>query len=229
MMHRVGIAALVLASVMFGQPDLNSITVTASRTIYVQPDQVVFEVDINSGPDASLDDIIAALAGSGITASNLSSVYVPPFALEGRAGIGPGPQLDWTFRLPAPLSKLTDTITSLTTLQKLVAQKNAGLSMTFGVQGTQTSPQQCSTPDLISDARAQAQQLANAAGVTVGPIIGVSDLSAATIPAGSIYVINAPVIFGSVGTSFALLPAVLTLPPTPPANCSLVVQFRMLR
>jgi hypothetical protein len=228
MMRRVALAAVVLASVVFGQPDANSITVTATRTIYAQPDQVVFVVTVTSNPDATLDSIIAALAGSGITAGNLSSVNGSGRALQdGIPGVNLGSPLQWTFTLTAPLSKLKDTIASLTTLQQTIAQKNPGMSMTFSVQGTQASPQQCSTPDLISDARAQAQKLANAAGLSVGPIIGVSDAGSSSLGTPGAFIISAQR-SGDFSGLFVSTP-VFAIAPIPPFNCSLVVQFRMLR
>ncbi len=204
---------LVSGSIILAQ----SITVTASRTIYTQPDQVLFEVDVNSGLDASLDAVVAALAGSGITSANLSSVGGSGFSLK--SGV---PTLQWTFRSSAPLSKLNDMIASFTTLQQNIAKKNAGLSMAFSVQGTQTSPQQCSTPDLISDARAQAQKLANAAGVSVGPILAVSESGSAGIPAFDL--------IGDFSATAAFFVGIPTFfAPTPPSNCSLTVKFAMVR
>jgi hypothetical protein len=221
-MKRVIALFLVCCGVVVGQ----SITVTASRTIYGQPDQVLFEVDVNSGLDASLDTVVAALAGSGITGSNLSSVYAQTPDLGSRAGIFQPLRLDWTFTLSAPLSKLKDTIASLTALQQTIAQKNAGLSMTFGVTGTQASPQQCSTPDLIADARAQAQKLANAAGVNVGPILAVSELASTATPTSAVRLGD----FSAFDFSaFFINTQVFAIAPGPPSNCSLTVKFGMFR
>ena len=230
MMRRVVLAALVLTSgcLAFGQSVPNSITVTATRTIYAQPDQVVFQVSVSSGLDATLDSVVAALAGSGITAGNLSSVGSAGFSgVAGVPGVNFGSPLQWTFTLPVQLSKLKDTLASLTTLQQTIAQKNSSLSMTFSVVGTQASPQQCSTPDLIADARAQAQKLANAAGVSVGPIIGVSDAASSSLGSTAAYFIPT-VLFSGLAGSIVSTP-LFFIAPTPPLNCSIVVTFAMLR
>jgi hypothetical protein len=229
MMHRV---FLLLASsrLVFGQPDASSITVTATRTIYAQPDQVLFAVYVVSNADAALDSVVAALAGLGITAANLSSVSGSGRAVQdGVPGVNLGSPLQWIFTLPAPLAKLKDTIASLATLQQTISQKNAGLSMTFSVQGTQASPQPCSTPDLISDARAQAQQLANAAGVTVGPVIGISGPTPSSFPEEIVPILFIPTVFSPSYSLLGSLSATIPQVPIAPTNCSLVVQFRMLR
>ena len=62
-------AYLLSGSLVFGQLDSNSITVTASRSVTFQPDQIVFSVDVSSPLDTSLDDVIAALASSGTIAA----------------------------------------------------------------------------------------------------------------------------------------------------------------
>jgi hypothetical protein len=81
---------------------------------------------------------------------------------------------------------MKDTATMLTTLQKNVADQNNGLTMSFALQGTQVSPQlrdsqSCSFPDLLSDARAQAQKLAGASGATVGAILAMSNSTATMV------------------------------------------------
>ena len=62
------------ASLLFGQLDSNSVTVTASRSTNVQPDQVLFAVYVTSRLSTSLDDVLAALKTSGITIANFSGV-----------------------------------------------------------------------------------------------------------------------------------------------------------
>ena len=182
----------------------------------------MFQVNVDSGLDASLDSVVAALSASGITANNLSSERTVGFAF----GVAVDWHQLWAFTLLAPLSKLKDTIASLTTLQQSIAQKNAGLKMSFSVQGTQASPQPCSTPDLIADARAQAQRLANAAGVSVGPVITISDAASSSLTAAAAYRIPTQ-LTGDFSTFLVNTPVFAT--PNLPLNCSLVVQFRLVR
>ena len=67
-------AFLLSASLAFAQLDSNSITVTASRATVLQPDQVIFVVNVTSGLDTSLDNVIAALSGTGITVANFTGI-----------------------------------------------------------------------------------------------------------------------------------------------------------
>lgn len=209
-MRRLGliVAFFVSVSVAFGQIDSNTITVTASRNTNLQPDQVVFSVDVISGADASMDDVIAALAGSGITAANFVRL-IPlqqQFALQTLQL-----SLDWNFTLPVPWSKMKDTIAMLTALQKSIAQKNSGLTLTFSVQGAQVSQQlaqsqTCSVSDLLADARKQAQKLADAAGLFLGGVLAMS---------------------GSTSTSSGSPASLSALAPVP--GCLLTVKFAVTR
>src|ERR1700681_4242672 len=120
MVKRLPIFLLILsAPAAFAQLDANSVIVTASRSLTQQPDQVLFGVTVQSGLSTSLDDVVAALQGSGITAANFSGVSTSPVIL-----LLPAPQpnvapaLQWNFALPAPLAKIKDTIATLTALQK---------------------------------------------------------------------------------------------------------------
>src|SRR5260370_31326366 len=66
--------ALVSGSLAFAQLDSNSITVSASRSGTLQPDQALFVVSVQSDLNTSLNDVLAALQGSGITSANFSGV-----------------------------------------------------------------------------------------------------------------------------------------------------------
>jgi hypothetical protein len=214
-------ALVMSASLAFGQIDSNAVTVTASRNANLQPDTVLFGVGVTSGFNVSLDDVVAALAGSGITAANFSSVS----SQQGLVFTGPvvpnppalQPMLQWNFALPVPLAKLKDTATTLSNIQQNIAKKNAGLAMSFSVQGTQVSQQlqqsqPCVVADLIADARVQAQKLADAAGLALGQILGLSS------PVSSI-----------AGSNSASLSSFLIGVPFPPSICAVTVKFALIR
>jgi hypothetical protein len=158
--------------------------------------------------EASRDEIISALQGSGITAANFSTVRnVQQFDFQGRT---PQLVLSWGFNLPVALSNMKSTIELLSTVQKNAAQKKNILSMSFGAQGTQVSSQSqrsqsCSLPDLIADARAQATKVSGAARMGVGAILAVSSSTLAADPD----------------------PTVLFASPTYFPTCSLTVKFEL--
>jgi uncharacterized protein YggE len=206
---------LAVASFALAQTDANSITVVASRsttTVQAPPDQTQFNVSVASGINASLDDVVGVLQGLGITAANLSSVNSSGYYVNSTPN-DPPPNLQWSFTLSVPVSKLKDTIGTLTTLQQSLAKKNNGFSVSFYLQGTQVSqqaqqPQACLLTDLLADARAQAQKLADAAGLGVGVILA---MSSATL--------TAPSSISFVGALGA----------TPLSPCSLTVKFALQR
>src|SRR6266851_4451669 len=118
---------LASASLVSGQTDSNSITVVASRNANVQADQAVFNVAVTSGLNASLDDVLGALQGSGITLANFTGISTPTLSFVGIPTLlpitsAPPPSLQWSFTLAVPLSRIKDTITTLTTVQQNVAK-----------------------------------------------------------------------------------------------------------
>ncbi len=174
-------AFLVFTSLISAQTDSNSVTVTASRTTTFQADQALFGITVTSGLNTSLDDVLGVLQGSGITIANFSGLSNPQFYYPVSTPDPnlPPPMLQWSFGIVAPLSKIKDTIGSLTSLQQNVAKKNNGLSLTFQIQGSQASAaaqqsQTCSLPDLVADARAKAQKIVDAAGLGVGVVLAMS-------------------------------------------------------
>ena len=217
MVKRLTFFLLILSvPAAFGQLDSNSVTVTAGRSLAQQPDQVLFGITVQSGFNTSLDEVVAALHGSGITAANFAGMSTGPNPILSASPVVQS--LQWVFSLPVPLAKIKDTIATLTALQKNIAQQNNGLMLSFNVQGTQVSAQAqqahpCVPSDLLADARAQAQKLADAAGLSLGAVLAMA--SGTSAPSGV------------AATSIAGL--LLSAPPVLPSVCSMTVKFALLR
>jgi uncharacterized protein YggE len=167
-----------------------TVTITASRNATVAPDQGVFVVDVLTATDASLDDVLSAAPGFGLSAANLTSVYATTrYDPTGKTNVSHD-YLDWSFSVTAPLTNLKTTIGQLAALQTAVASRNNGMSVSYSMRGTQTSAQalsgqNCQAADLISDARGQAQKMASAAGLSIGAVVAVSGASVVTPPSGA--------------------------------------------
>jgi len=207
------------APLLFGQLDSNSVTVTASQSVNLQPDQVLFGVSVTTSINATLDDVIAALKGSGITVANFSGLGngsgFPLNTVNGNPQ--PATLIQWSFSLAAPIAQLKATVTMLRSLQESLVQANTGFTLAFALQGTQVSAglqqsQTCSIAGLIADATAQAQKLASAAGMSLGSILAMS--STASSPVIQTYAVFLAGSFAS-GTT--------------PQNCALTVKFGLTR
>jgi hypothetical protein len=201
---------------IFAQLEPHTLTISASHSTPLQPDQVVFGLSVTSGATISLDQVVGALTGLGITSTNLTGI----------SNNSTPPTVQWNFTLSVPLSSLTITLGSLTKLQLNIGQNNSGLILTFTVEGTQVSQQlqqsqTCSNSDLVVDATAQGQKLAAAAGLTLGPVRALSK--------GSPIQNENTGIFGNVVAVAQLVPANFLFGAlTSPVTCSLNVEFRLL-
>ncbi len=180
-MLKSGLIVLLLSccSLAFAQLGANSITVSASNSASLQPDEATFSVTVQSGLTTGLDDVLMALQGLGITAANLSGVNTTPLYVNGSPS---GLTLQWTFSLPVPLTNTKATLASLTMLEQTIGAQNSGLTLSFSIIGTQVSQQlaqsqTCSVSNLIASATTQAQSIAAAAGVTLGRINAISSLT----------------------------------------------------
>jgi uncharacterized protein YggE len=201
--------ALLLLSAAFAaaQTPPNSITVTASREVTVQPDQVVFAIDVSTGLSANRDEVIGALRGAGITASFSGVRSVQQYLPRGGQA---ETSLYWSLTYSDALSNLKAAIDALSAAQKSIAQTKIGFAMTFGIRNTEVSPkaqqaQACSMADLIADARAQAQKLAAVAATGAGQILAISGATSGPEP--------------GIASGFA--------PPTFSPACSLTVKFAL--
>jgi uncharacterized protein YggE len=209
------LALFIAAPCVFGQLASDSVTVAVTRNTYLPPDEVVFSVVVQSPANASMDQVLAALRGTGITAADLISASTTP-GLPGQ-WFDVAPRLQWTFRLTSPLTKITSLLSELAALQKGIGQTDPGMSLAFSILGVQASQASqaavaCSREELLGDARNHAQKLADAAGLTLGPLQAVSDSG-----------MSAPSALWS-STGAFLLGAVSF-----PQSCVLSVKFGLLR
>src|SRR5215472_9053691 len=103
--RRVVVFLLIQTAPLLAQLANNTVTVTASQSSAVQPDEAVFSVTVGSGVGKSLDDVVAAVSGLGITAANLVQISSPLPANSSSVPLPiniPAPSLGWTFQLVVP-------------------------------------------------------------------------------------------------------------------------------
>jgi len=211
------------ASPVSGQSDLNSLTVTASRSTSVQPDQMVFAINVTSTAISSLDEVLAALQGSGVSAANFSWV----------SGFPPA----WSFTLPVPFSKMKETTTALGVLKQKLSKSNPAFDLAFSVQGTQVSPQlqasqTCPIADLLADARTEAQRLAAASFHGLGQILAISRNSHGSQPVSSGIATYQPAVLSRNDSATSYFPAVQSVSVfssfAAVPSCSVAVKFRLI-
>src|SRR5690348_13133079 len=154
-------ALLLLPWLAAAQLTPNSVTVTASRDLTAQADQVQFGITINSGTDATLDDVVAVARGAGLTQANFTGVNYSSFSsgIQPVTGVGtllvPRPPVAWSFVTATAISDMKSTIGLLTALQTNLA-KDGKYALSFNVNGTQVSPKAqqaltCPISDLLAD------------------------------------------------------------------------------
>src|SRR5258708_1460422 len=154
----LGILLAAVESLAFAQLDSNTLTVSVSQSFVLQPDQALLSISLLTPASTSLDELVASLKGSGITAANLSNVSL----LREHT-------LVWQFTLAVPFSKIPSTAAQLD------AQK-----IPFYVQGSQVSiesrqAQQCPISNLMVAAKLQAKQVADVAELVVGDVLALTD------------------------------------------------------
>jgi uncharacterized protein YggE len=154
--------------------NLNAITISASRPVAVQADEVSLQLNVTSDVSAGLDDITAALQQAGLSGAVFTGVSTATVYVQSPAP--PQSQLRWSFTLTAPLARIKDTFTALLAAQQALANGSPALGLSFYGGQTLISPQlqqslTCPDADLLHDAQTEAQSIAAAAGVSVGPVL----------------------------------------------------------
>src|SRR5215472_15722818 len=137
---------ILLGAPLFGQFDSGSLTVTATRAMVLQPDQVAFTASVAAGANSTMDDILASVAPVGLTAANLTGIS------------GGAVRLTYNFAWLVPIAKINETAAALQSARIAFQVTGAGVSDDL------QSPNSCSTSDLLADAQTQARKMAAAIG-----------------------------------------------------------------
>jgi uncharacterized protein YggE len=216
---RLAILLLAAAATAFGQLEDDSLTVTATRTTSLQPDQATVSIYLSAPAGGSLDDAVVALQGSGVAASDLASVnsYTGDNSLE------------WVFNRTVSFFQLKTTLAALDSIQSALAQK-----VSYFVQGSvspeaQQAPALCPLPAMVADARAQAQRVADAAGVRVGPVVSLSQAQPTGLVAAPVFRSGNFVSAAGVSPVSFLVGVISQSPPPTGSSCGITVQFKLLR
>jgi hypothetical protein len=222
---RIAILLLSAAATAFGQLDDDTLTVTATRTTSLAPDQAAISIYLSGPAGGSLEDAVAALAGSGVAASDLASVST---SSDGRDQF-----LQWVFNRTVSFSQLNSALAALDTIQSAAVAKKSAFSVSWFVQGTVSPAAQqatalCPLPAMVSDARTQAQHVADAAGVRVGPVVSLSQAQPPALIPTAAFRSGDFVVPGSVPNPF-LVGVISSSPPRAGSSCGITVQFKLLR
>jgi Protein of unknown function (DUF541) len=178
----ISLALSALSTPAFAQSD--GILVTVSRNADLAPDDAYFTLAITTDPNISLDDVLKASQVLELTAKNLTSVTLQQF--------GPSPgqvRLAYAFDLSVPYSKFKETNDKLATARRSLAAEAS--PMDLQVYGVAVSPSDASRETarqsllspLVEDARRRGDQLARAAGMSVGNILSINEAWASTVGA----------------------------------------------
>jgi len=211
-----------------GQTAPGAISVAAQGTpVNTAPTRVAINVTVSADVSVALDNVVQTVSALGISAADLVSVSQP---FIGRVCIAaPCNPIEWIFRYSAPLSSWKDTLAKLAQVQ---AAKHPGITISYYVSADTPPTPDCALPTLVSQARKRAQDVAAAAGVSLGALNAVSDGSpAVTVPtevvrSGSIIGNFAPISdVGISGVAIGQVGSFISFVAPAPSACSATAQF----
>ena len=188
---------LLSSPLLFGQAD--AISVVTGRTVDLAPGEVTFMFGVFVNSDVSLDQVLEATKSLELTSGNLGGVSSQQF--------GPGPdqiRLVYQFSLTTEFSKFRETSDKLAALRRSLVVATPAMelqTMSIAISPSEASREQARRrvlPQLIADARQRGEELAQAAGLTLGRILGLSEAS--SVPVGYV----GPYAPSSLRTTFSL-------------------------
>jgi hypothetical protein len=177
----------------------DGITTFASRTLYVQPDQVEATISLTTPATVTQQQAANVLQNAGL-GSRLLSASTADLGVVGRALDRGNPSFLYSFSYSVAGSDMRDLVKKLETLQNARSTDYTSLnySTTLSVSQALADEQfQRVLPQMLSDARKRAEVLASAAGLRVGAVQTISQTQSGVIGG----VVSAISGFTSIGTA----------------------------
>ena len=168
---------LVLASAAFAQND--GITAYASRTVYVQPDQIEATIALTT-PATITSQQAANILQTAAIPSRMVSAATADTNFANRVLDRGTPSFVYTFAHSVAGSDMRDLVKKLETVQNTRSADYSSLSYATALTATQAlldDQFQRVLPQMIVDARKRAEVLAAAAGLKVGAVQTISETS----------------------------------------------------
>jgi hypothetical protein len=168
------LAACLLLPSLSAQVD--GVTATAFRFVDFEPDEVTFAIAVTAEPDSSLDAVLAAVKELGLQARNLSAIMPQQF--------GPPPEqtrLTYQFNLTAPFGQLQAVQERIATARRRLVAEGSRVQVAssgFGISSSETARQETRRrllPELLGEARRNAETLAAASGKGVGDVLSIAE------------------------------------------------------
>lgn len=217
--------SVLLLPCAFAQIESDTLTIRASRSVRLAPDQVIFQVIVSSSLNTSFEDVIAALSGLNVTAADLTHL----------SGGSLQSQISWNLNITVPFSKMKTTASTLALLRQTFPNNGKGMMLDFLVQGSQVSSDAmhaygCAVQDLVTDARLEAEEVASAAQLFVGPILAMSDGASNEAPPAPVTYEILHIVDPITGqVSYPAVPTILTRTAPDPFDCTAEIKFKLLR
>jgi uncharacterized protein YggE len=173
---RTLVLILAIAVAAFAQVD--GIATSGTRTVTLSPDEVTFNITVVTDINSTLEQAVAAVQDAGVTSKHLlgiasSEEYYGPQPLSRT------PRLAYGFTITLPSSKLKETTDKLEAARRRIAADSGGdVVFTLYVNATEKAVQEARqrlVTELLAEAKTNAQFLANAAGLTLGNLLNVSE------------------------------------------------------
>ncbi len=195
-MRKLALLAASFSLCALAQVTADGITTSASKTVTLWPDNAVFTVDVTSAAGTTVDQAVAWLKDTGITAANLVGAGTTQESQFTPGGTPPARMLH-EFRITVFYPRIKELSDKLRAATAVVAAAEGSLAYSLSLTASDYAVQlarQRVLPDLIAEVKRRADSLAGASGLMVGTIQAISD-SSSVAPAPRW--ISTPVLIGS--------------------------------
>ena len=165
----------------------NRIQVTATRTVQLKADEAIMNVNVLAPPAATLEGVLQAVAPIGIKETDLTSVnqtFGLPVAIP---AVPASNRMSYAFTFRIAYGELNSALQKIDQARRTLTSGDSGMDLAgqglLGLTASEKTRQDARTQltaEAMAQARARAEELAKAAGLTLGRLAGVDEVQTYT-------------------------------------------------
>lgn len=187
MKTRLAALCALIALSLPAQVSTDHIQVMATRHTQLKADEAILSVTVLAPPTATLEGVLQAVSTIGIKDTDLGSVnqaFGLPVAIPSTPS---NTRMSYAFTFRAPYAELAAVLQRIEQTRRTLATGDSGMELAgqglLGLTASEKVRQEARvqlTADALTLARARGEELAKAAGLTLGRLLGIDEVQAST-------------------------------------------------
>lgn len=178
---RTAVLFAMLPICLYAQEGQDHIQVSVTQSMQLKPEEAIYSINVLAPLGTPFETVLRAVTGIGVKETDLAGIsqsYGPPIGIPTVPVVN---RMNYTFNYRTPYADMAAALQRIDQARRALLAGDTGMELTGAVIGLGASEKARAdartqlTADAIAWAKVRAAELARAAGLTLGKLVGVDE------------------------------------------------------